>query len=511
MKYNRKRNPQKNSNILFYFFTVILLFIIAFLNIGFSAFQNDLAIKDISANVRIDKDVRVMNINIDNVSEATSYYEDYNVANISGSISLNNKNSYVIYNVDVYNLGNVPMGIAEATIDNANLKFDFINYNLKDKICENNQCSLGVKKRLKIKISYKENASVSNEAENFVLAFKFRRIYNVDYINISNNNDLPKEVIEGDTLNLNIYNTSDSNLLIYMNNKRLSINSEYQYNNEILIIPNINGDIRIKLNKYICKRAIKLHEEVCDYKDNYYCRKIVAKIGDSIAYGNIGTTGILTNGDAFDCDVNGDGIYDSDTERFYFVSDYYNTTTKEFEEDTAVLIYYNNINAGQPDLNKRYIYDASSNNKGPTEAIKGLPTVSQWPNVKLKNSIRNIVSDENDNKTEAGILPSDFSYEGYSARLLTLQELRKGTGKNNIPTNKNNELLNYPYLLENTVFAQNQSKIWAWWLETPRSINSIHVWGPHGSHIALHDLTVTNAEPYGVRPAIDVAKANIDY
>ena len=61
-------------------------------------------------------------------------------------VVLNNSNSYVIYDVDICNLGNVIMGISSASIDNENLKFEFLDYNLKDKICENNQCSLGVKK-----------------------------------------------------------------------------------------------------------------------------------------------------------------------------------------------------------------------------------------------------------------------------------------------------------------------------------------------------------------------------
>ena len=41
----------------------------------------------------------------------------------------------------------------------------------------------------------------------------------------------------------------------------------------------------------------------------------------TITYGKLGTQGILSSGDAFDCDVNGDGIYDATTERFYYVTD----------------------------------------------------------------------------------------------------------------------------------------------------------------------------------------------
>ena len=48
-------------------------------------------------------------------------------------------------------------------------------------------------------------------------------------------------------------------------------------------------------------------------------------------YGTI-SSGNLKSGDAFDCDVNGDGKYNSDTERFYYVTD--------MNDSTAVLIMY---------------------------------------------------------------------------------------------------------------------------------------------------------------------------
>ena len=124
MKFNKKRLIHTKTNKLFYFSTMILLCIVIFLSIGFSAFQNDLSVENISATVRIDKDIRVMKVGVDSTNEATSYSEDYNVSNISGSIGLNNINSYVIYDVDIYNLGNVAMGISSASIDNENLKFE---------------------------------------------------------------------------------------------------------------------------------------------------------------------------------------------------------------------------------------------------------------------------------------------------------------------------------------------------------------------------------------------------
>ena len=159
MNFKKKKNIYNHKSYPIYITIFILFFTIIFLSIGFSSFQNNLAIDNISATIKIDKDIRITNININNTNNATSNYEEYNATSISGSINLPTQNSYIIYNVDIYNLGNIPMGITDISINNENLKYEVLNYNLKDKICENNQCSLGVKKTLQIKISYKDNVN----------------------------------------------------------------------------------------------------------------------------------------------------------------------------------------------------------------------------------------------------------------------------------------------------------------------------------------------------------------
>lgn len=92
-------------------FTLIIGWFITFLTIGFSAFQESLRIDGLSADVRIDKDIRIMGVNIKEVNEAVSTYEEYNVSNITSNISLFYEDSYIIYNVPVYNLENVLMGL----------------------------------------------------------------------------------------------------------------------------------------------------------------------------------------------------------------------------------------------------------------------------------------------------------------------------------------------------------------------------------------------------------------
>ena len=262
--------------------------------------------------------------------------------------------------------------------------------------------------------------------------------------------------------------------------------------------------------KIVCKRATTLHTEECTQTDSqYYCSgagytNSGSKGTSTITYGNLGTNGILTSGDAFDCDVNGDGIYNPETERFYYVTD--------MDDITAVLIYYNNVSAGNPSNTKNYAYDSSGENwHGPRTAIEQLPTTSQWSNVRLTNNVRPITTNTGGNTTAGGTLPSNFSYAGYAARLLTIQEVKKGTGLSNIPTLQVGELDNFTYLLENTKFANNSNVAWAWWLENSLSDNSVNAWFTYGHGRYVNYNTVSDAVGYAVRPAIEVSKSNIEY
>ena len=269
--------------------------------------------------------------------------------------------------------------------------------------------------------------------------------------------------------------------------------------------------------KVICKRATTLHTEECTQKEaEYFCSgagytESGIKGTTIITYGNLGTSGTLISGDAFDCDVNGDGTYDPETERFYYVSDYYNTSTKSFESDTAVLIYYNDVSAGSPSNNTTYAYDSSGENwHGPQTAIEQLPTISQWSNVSLKNTTRTILNEKGGNATMGGAT-SNFSYSEYAARLFTIQEVRKTIGNNNIPTNQVGELDNFTYLLENTKFASSNNASYSWWLENPAFGSSEVAWVVDVNYRRVNHRPVSNASDAGVRPAIEVSKTNISY
>ena len=260
----------------------------------------------------------------------------------------------------------------------------------------------------------------------------------------------------------------------------------------------------------VCKRATKLHTEECAQTDGtYYCSGAGYTVSGSkktttISYGLLGTKVTLKSGDAFDCDVNGDGEYNPDTERFYYVTD--------MNDNTAVLIYYNNVSKGKPSNSTTYAYDSSGENwHGPRTAIEELPSTSEWKNVSLTSSIRNIVTENGTKTTTGGTLPDSFSYTGKAARLLTIQEIRKTTGIDEIPTWQVGELDNFNYLLENTKYSNDSNAAWAWWLENSHSGNSADAWNVRGLNRYVNSNVALNARGFGVRPAIEVLKSNIEY
>ena len=313
------------------------------------------------------------------------------------------------------------------------------------------------------------------------------------------------------------------------NPKELSIKNKDRVSESIKYCNNTFSDDTLKFDgnsiskdepkgKIICKRATTLHTEECTQTDeSLYCSRegyiaSGSKGTSTITYGNLGTKGSLNSGDAFDCDVNGDGEYNPGTERFYYVSDYYNTSTKKFESDTAVLIYFNNVNSGNPSTDSTYAYDSSGENwHGPRTLIAQLPTKNQWSNVSLKNVARTIFNEISGNTTTGGTLPSNFSYEGYAARLLTVEEIRQATRKSNIPTLEVGELNNAIYLMGNTRFSSKNNGPWAWWLENSSSNYSNVAQNASGNTCNVNGNYVQDAGGNGVRPAIEVSKININY
>ena len=109
-------------------------------------------------------------------------------------------------------------------------------------------------------------------------------------------------------------------------------------------------------------------------------------------------------------------------------------------------------------------------------------------------------------------MPSNFSYAGYSARILTIQEVRKSTNNTNVPTLQVGELDVCNYLMENTKYSNPTIENWGYWIEEVDSSNSTNAWAVYGStRRVANDIVLPKENPIGIRPAIEVLKKNIEY
>ena len=243
-------NKLKSSVIIIY---AILIFVIC-LSIGFSAFSNQLNVKDISASVRVNADIRITSANLSEAyNEAYSTSLDYNKTNINGTTILPNEDSYIDYVVNIVNLGKVEMGIKEITLNNDNLDYELIDYNLGDKLCvieeETTKCTLGIEKQIIVRLKWKNGSYDSTNTENnFVLDFNFQNYQKV-YIEdtaAQNITDCPSEVINSGDLTFR-YTGEKFDIRIYMGSKRIN---DYTFENGLVTIKKVTDPVYIKYISY---------------------------------------------------------------------------------------------------------------------------------------------------------------------------------------------------------------------------------------------------------------------
>ena len=340
---------------------------------------------------------------------------------------------------------------------------------------------------------------------------------------------------EGTTITLYPAITSQEGKIIYTTNE--FSNSYYSF--KILVeAEEILGPI--------CRRVTEeadLHSEACTNTDtSYYCQADGYELNEVIKYGNAKAMGsALATGDAFDCDVNGNGIIDKSngvsTERFYYISNYWNpgTNANDFDTSTGVLIYYTNyLNGSSSYSGAAYITTAATkglgytctetngcNSHGPVTSAPNLPTIAQWSNVNLKTTTRNIMACSNQNCSAAPVattgngvntITNPFSYGGKAARLLSLPELVKackGTINNNVSLGTVGSLKACNFLFEGTKYTNTSRGTYGPSLETPYSPNSVSVWFAYGYNRRVN--TSNSATVRGARPVIEVPYALMEY
>ena len=440
----RKRYSKKK------FYISVIIGLLISISIGYSFLTSTLSI---NGNITVSKnswDVHFENIVI---NESSSYPDvvpvlSDNNTNLLLSISLREPGDFYEFSVDIVNTGSIDAMLS-----------DIVKTSLTEE----------QKKFLSYSVTYIDGGEFKN---NDLLSANSRDTIrvNLNYI---------------DGLDESIYPSSDQSIVIKL---------ETNY---------VQAENTAKLrDKKLCVKALTRHKEECTNTEEHVgCFPAGYSVDGSkgtttISYGNLGTKGTLATGDSFDCDVNGDGIYDSASERFYYVTDL------DANENYATLLYYNNVK------NKvMYNYDYGEY-RGPDVASLELPRVGLWTNVTLYNTRRTITD------TFGNIKVTDYNYDGFASRFPTVQEIAKACDIN-VQNVSKYYYEKCEFLNENTKYSSSSVEASGFWLENVYSELTTHA---HAiSHLGESQLgyivqtSVKNNGDFGVRPVIEVSKDNMYY
>ena len=473
-RYNKKVYKKRNNKRRLYF--VILFSLILSIGLGYAYLQSVLTF---SGTTKISKNN--WDIHFENLKGSDDTSVTLNgTTGVRANITLSPGESYT-YTVKAVNNGSIDAKIGSITPISIPAAYqNIIEYSLNyqypgesETISVNDVLRSGTSETIKFKVKYKDEDDLTDDVSEVTLNLNF----SVNYIQADEN---ITEVVHD-------YSCPENK------NKSFSTN-------------------------VVCKRAEKLHTETCSRTDSNGCIAKGYTNGDTITYGNCGEDK-LVSGDAFDCDLNGNGVVDVDTngnstERFYYVSDLYTGTvngTDQFDSNYAVLIYHKNI--GTEAVSYYYENRKSENWHGPVTLLPSLPTRSTWANenIGLKSTSRTIVNEQGAATTNNGsnTIENPFVYTDRVGRLLTVQEINKSCNIT-VGSYTTGELDSCEYLMEDSDYSKTSGCSGGacyYWLETPRASDSNNAWVVYGVIRFVVDIRVSST--FGVRPVIEIKKTDI--
>ena len=225
-------------------FSVVILFLILSITVGFSAFASEMSIGKIVADVRVKKDIRITDATVTDGKWYNLDAFNYDTDSILFGEVFDEPDDFVSVDFEVTNFGNVEMGIYDIEASEG-IRYEITGYELKDKLCDNdNNCNLGSKKIMNLKIYPTGYAGLYS---NISVNFDFREMHTITYEGITNNS-YPTEIISGSNLNVDFTGDIPENLIIYKDSTKVD-SSKYIYSNNILTFNNVSGDLVIKSAK----------------------------------------------------------------------------------------------------------------------------------------------------------------------------------------------------------------------------------------------------------------------
>ena len=225
-------NKKKKLSIIAIISLILLLF--AFSTTAYSAISSTVKITG-NAYAKIESNIRITNFSINSTSNGVSNYEEFSKNTIQTEVILQ-ANSYISYNLEITNYGNIDMGILDITGLPENINYEIENYTLKDKICDDTgKCNNHAKKTYILKL-YTTSASFQGIVN---LHFDFRPFYKITYVNFLKT--YKSEFIAGDHFFIDLANENPTLVSVIGDSSPY-----YKYDDGILEINNAESDIEIK-------------------------------------------------------------------------------------------------------------------------------------------------------------------------------------------------------------------------------------------------------------------------
>lgn len=345
-----------NKTKLLVMFSVYIFIFVVFLSVGFSAFQEELIMDDISARINLKTDVRVTGFKVvSTTNNAVPSNTDYNYNRIYGDIILPEGSSSVMYQMEITNIGNTKVGISNISGISENLKYTLIDYQIGQSISEDGKYTSGIKQTILIKIEY-VNGVVTDEIQNFNLEIEFKTFHSITYHGVPGEDNFPTEIIDGSDLVITSEMTSIDRLKVTQDTVFLTYNEHFFYDEEQnkLTVKNVTGDLLLSYRD--TTYLVNLASNTAYFKESTY-REYITSI-DFVNYIDISeaekTYDLSTNGDQsiigwvkkYDDDGDGEPDTDSSGNTLYklYVGSIYDIYSKNMESAFAYMYGLRSIN-----------------------------------------------------------------------------------------------------------------------------------------------------------------------
>ena len=412
------------KNKLYLVFSVLFCIATLFMGVGYAS------INSISLNIngemtaQVQDGIFITEINYvekENLELVETYEIDYtNGTTLKSKITLeeNNLESEISLKLSFYNSNDFDCIFTDIVYaeENNMLGDIYSNYDIvytfdnQNKIISKNGGTLDVT----ITFKYDQISEYTSNVLDSILNFKFKKLYNVTYNNISNTDDLPVYGIENETLTIDFSELDYYYFAIFMGENKLVLNEDYTFENRILEIFNVNGDLKIGTFGAVTNGLITLANQYTNTSSIYGDFKVLPKNSDlSNSLGSCTWADCYSdNNGKFEYDSNGGLVFDSNNQIGILSID---DSMKIDDQYTVYITLKANVNQVEP--NGKYSTAAIAMSENGSPYLIWLGFYKGYLHI---YSFKSGNKDEtNKNLSEEGFLSMNAS--AYSSKIINIQ------------------------------------------------------------------------------------------